>query len=77
MNLACPVRCDNDNGWVSRFVGAQFRDGNLVICQEFQQESFELFVGPIELVNQKHRRSFLGIVDGLKQRALYQEFLAE
>src|SRR3712207_638202 len=55
--------------------GTYLWDGHLVVCQELQQERFELLIGPVYFVYQKHR-GFVGLY-GLQNRPLDEEVLRE
>ena len=50
----------------------------LKVRKQLQQESFKLFVGAVQFVNQQYwRRAILRMLNGLQQRSLEQESLRE
>ena len=51
--------------------GPEFRDADLVVGQDLEQERFELVVGPVDLVDEQHRS--VTLPDGLEQRPFQQE----
>ena len=56
MNFARAIGCDDDDGRLGRFDRADFGNSDLEIAEQFEQERFELLIGPVEFVNQQHRR---------------------
>ena len=60
---------------MARADGAQFRHTDLELAQHLQQESLELGVGAVDLVDQQQRRLVAG--DGLQQGPRQQEAFGE
>ena len=77
MDLTCPVGRDDDERRLLGAERAELGDRNLEVGEHLQQEPLELLVSAVELVDQQHRGLAVGGFDGLEQRTLYQEFLAE
>src|SRR5262245_34521145 len=53
VQLACSVGCDDDDGWRCGANSPKLRDRDLKIGQKLEQESFELIIGPVQLINQE------------------------
>ena len=47
------------------------------LAEELEQQRLELVVGPVDLVDQQHRRRRAAVPDRLQDRALLQELLGE
>ena len=77
MYLPGTVGRDDHDGRMNGPEGAQLRDGYLKISQKFKQEAFKFLVGPVQLVDQQHRRPVPAFVYRLKQGALDQKPFAE
>ncbi len=56
---------------------AQLGDGHLEVGEHFEQEGLELLVGPVELVDQQHRRARGVRLQRLQQRALDEEAIGK
>ena len=54
---------------------AQLGHRDRVVGQHLEQERLELVVGPVDLVDEQHRRRALAVVDGPQQRAAHEEAL--
>ena len=67
--LADAVRGQDDVGRLRRLDGADLGDGDLELGEDLEQESLELLIGPVDLVDEEDgRRSRLA--DGLEEGAL-------
>ena len=76
MHVAGAVRGDDHD---RRLVGperAQLGHRDRVLGQDLEQERLELVVGPVDLVDQQHRRRPVGVGDGPQQRPAHEEPLA-
>ena len=69
------VRGQEDQRRHGGFDGADFRNGDLIGGEDFQQKRFEFLVGFIDLIDQQHRAVFLA--QGLQQGAGFEEFLGK
>ena len=77
VDLAGPVRGQDD---ARRPLGpdrAELRDRDLEVRQDLEQVRLELLVGPVDLVDQQDRRNAVRRLERLEQRALDQELGAE
>ena len=77
MDFAGAVGGDDDDRRVRRLHGAELRDGDLEVREDFQQVRLERFVGAVELVDQQHRRSADIRLQRLQQRPLDQIAVGE
>ena len=62
-------------GYGGRLDSAELRDADLIIGEQFQQVSFEFFVGAVDFIDQQYWRRRPG--DRLQERTLQQIILAE
>ena len=53
--------------------GAELGDGHRVVGQDLEQERLELVVGPVDLVDEQHRRRPFAVVDGRQDGPADQE----
>ena len=67
VHLPRPVAGQHDDGRHGGADGAVFRDGDLEVGQQFQQERLERLVGAVQLVDQQHGGRLVR-VDGGQQR---------
>ena len=72
-----PVRGDDDDRRLLRRDRADFRNRDLEVAEDLEQERLEGFVGAVQLVDQQDRRSVRARLEGLQQRAADQEPLVE
>jgi hypothetical protein len=80
VQLARAVRGDDHDRRHRGLDRADLRHGDLEVGEEFQQESLELLVGAVDLVDQQHRARawvIVGVFDRLEERALDDEFRPE
>ena len=77
MQLTRPVGRDDDRWRLLRADGAELGDGDLKVREQLEQVALELFVRAVELVDEQHWRLGPVIRQGLEQRPLDQEPLAE
>ena len=54
-------------GWVATIV-PELGDGHRGLRQQFEQERLEVVVGPVDLVDQEHRRARPGVLERAQQR---------
>ena len=76
MHLARPIRREDDERRLARAHGAELGDRDLKFREQFEQISFELLVGAIDLVDEEHGRTRSRRVDRLQQRPLDQKRFA-
>src|SRR5712692_124607 len=77
VNLAGAVRRDDHERGLLGFDGADLGDRDLEVGQQLEQKGLELFVRPVDLIDQEHRRRGVVVVDGVQQRAAEEELRAE
>src|SRR5262249_12356765 len=77
VNLTGTIGSDDYDGAVFGPQCADLRDGDLKVGQQFEQKTLELFICPIQLVNQENGRGFVAFVNCLQERALEQELVSE
>ncbi len=77
VDLAGAVGGDHRDRLVLGHQGADLGHRHLEVGEQLEQEALELLVGAVELVDEQHRRPLVAGVDGLQQRPLEQELLAE
>ena len=73
MQLAGAVGGDDDNRRRRRLDGAELRDGDLEVREQFQQIAFELLIRPVELVDEQYRGPRASVAERLQQRPFDQE----
>ena len=77
VDFPSPVGGNYNDGWVDCLVSTQLWNRDLEVTQHLQQESLELLIGPVQLVDEQDRRLLPAFVDGLQKGAFDQEPLAE
>src|SRR5947209_2361031 len=75
--LAGTIRGNDDVRYSLRANRPHLRDGDLEIGQELEEQALELFVGPVDLVDQKDGCLRTTVGQGLEERAFQEKFLAE
>ncbi len=73
MNLTRAVRGNHRERWLLRANGTDLGDGDLVVGEQLEQVGLEGLVGPIQLVDEQHRRTFVMRLERLQQRTLDNE----
>ncbi len=77
VDLARPVRREDHARGLLRANRAELRDGDLEVRQDLEQVRLEFLVGPVDLVDQQHRRHAVVRLEGLEERPSDQEFRPE
>ena len=77
VDLAGAVGGDDDDRRFGSADGAELGDGHLVVGQDFQEERLEGLVGPVELVDQQHRRAAGLALQRLQDRPADEEAFGE
>src|SRR5258708_653942 len=77
MHLASAVGGDDHERSTLGFDGSDFGDRDLEVGQELEQKRLELLVGPIDLVDQQHRRDWIVVVYGIEEGPSQEELGAE
>ena len=72
VDLAGPVRGNDDDRRRLGGDSAEFGDRNLPFRQDFQKIGLERLVGAVQLVDQQHRRAAVVVTQRFEQRALDQ-----
>ncbi|VBB41346.1 hypothetical protein TRIP_B10075 [uncultured Desulfatiglans sp.] len=76
VDVAGPVGGDDDHRALAGLDGPHLRDRDLEVGENFQQKGLELFIRPVDLVDEEDGRVFVRAQDGLQQGAFNQEFKA-
>ena len=77
MHLARPVAGQDHARRALRADGADLRDADGEVAQDFEQEGLEFLVGAVDLVDQQHGRLGVPALERLEQRPTDEELLAE
>ncbi len=77
MNLARPVRREDDDRRLGCANGAELGDRHLVIGEQLEEKPLELLVGAIELVDEEHGNPSALVLKGAQQRPLDEKRFGE
>src|SRR5260221_136316 len=77
VHLTRAVRGDDHERRLAGADGAELGNRHLEVRQQLEEESLELLVGAVDLVDQQYGRSRVVVVDGVEQRSTEQELRAE
>src|SRR5680860_796380 len=77
VQVTASVRREDDDRRLLRGERAQLGDGHRRLTEELQEQSFELVVGTVDLVDQQHRRFRTVVPNTTQDRALLKELLTE
>ncbi len=77
MDLPCAVGGEDGHRGHLGADGAQLRDGDLPVSQHLQEEGLELFVRPVQFVNEEDGGAAIAHLQGLEEGALEEELGAE
>ena len=77
VHLTGAVRRDDHKRRLLGLDGPDLGNRNLEVRQQLEQERLELFVGPVDLVDQQDGRRLIGVVDRVQQRPPQQELGTE
>ena len=69
VQVARAVRGEDDRGRVGRAHRADLRDRDRGVRQQLEQEGLEVVVGPVDLVDQQHRRPRPRVLERAQQGA--------
>ena len=64
VQVAGPVGRQDDDRALVRPDGADLGNRHAPFREELEEKGFELVVGPVDLIDEKHRRAGPGVVDG-------------
>ena len=77
VDLTRAVGGDHDERHLACLDGADLRNRDLEVGEQLEQERLELFVRPVDLVDQQHGRRGVVVVDRIEQGTAQQELRAE
>src|SRR5712692_4440218 len=77
VHLAGSVRRDDHERRLLGLDRPDLGDRDLEVGEQLEEKRLELLVGAIDLIDQKHRRRRVVVVDGVQERAAQQELRAE